>query len=299
MINDKLNARTMLVSLKIGQPPKTKADKAAAVQLVVDNAADVARAEEAFAVRQVLLSKDLFSDCTAAVSAARNYHRDNTLPWLDIGARIITAEHYLAYRQQMQAFEAEYLHAADAFVAAYPFVREDAERRLGKAFSAHDFPSVEEIQRRFYFEVKASSLGDAEDFRADLPDDILEEIRAEITSDTNAALRDATAHAFQRMHDAIAHMNERLSAFKIDATTGKRSGVFRDSLVENIAELAAVLPALNVARDPELDRMARAMLDKLTKHDGDTLRDSEVARQETLDATAELLGEMANFRAVA
>ena len=94
-------------------------------------------------------------------------------------------------------------------------------------------------------------------------------------------------------------MNERLSAFKIDATTGKRSGVFRDSLVENIAELAAVLPALNVARDPELDRMARAMLGTLTKHDGDSLRDSEGARQETLDATAELLGEMANFRAVA
>jgi hypothetical protein len=73
---------------------------------------------------------------------------------------------------------------------------------------------------------------------------VREEAEAAITRRFEYACREP----FERLHKAIAHMHERLA----DPKAG-----FHDTLVGNLRELLAVLPALNITKNPELDRIAR------------------------------------------
>ena len=64
-------------------------------------------------------------------------------------------------------------------------------------------------------------------------------------------------------------------------------GIFRDSLVSNLAEVLALVPDLNLADDAQIAELARQAGD-LVEHDASTLRDDPIARANTASRADEI-----------
>jgi hypothetical protein len=67
---------------------------------------------------------------------------------------------------------------------------------------------------------------------------------------------------------------------------------FRDSLVENVRDMAGIIPAMNITGDSRLDDIARQIGMKLSVTSADELRKDDGKRAEVADAATEVLGDL-------
>jgi hypothetical protein len=75
----------------------------------------------------------------------------------------------------------------------------------------------------------------------------------------------------------------------------EEGAVFRDSLVNNIKDLANLLPRLNIAEDPDLERLGNYVSQRLCTVPPDVLRKDPSIRKETADQANAVLRRMDYF----
>lgn len=246
---------------------------------------------------KLLLSKNALAEINEIAGRVRREHYVRTLPWQDNGNRILSAAGYDSWTQTMRSLETAYHAAVDKFVANYPAYVDDARRRLNGMFSESDYPHPSEIGHKFSFRRQVWPMPDETDFRVDMTDGERARIQAEIAADIESAMRDAMRDVYGRIAETVGAMATKLSSFRPAAKKGDKSeGIFRDSLVENVRELVALLPTLNVTGDPALAALA-ARMETLCEHDAEALRDDAHLRAQTAVAAAEIASHVADYLA--
>lgn len=285
-----LNQRAMLASLIIRSWSARKHDK----RITNDVAQREHAAADAGRYNKRLLPKDALAFLTSQASAARSEHYKRTLPWSDEGARILSASGYLDYAKAIKAIRADFLSAADDFAARYPDFIDQAKRQLGNMFDPEDYPTPEAIRDKFAIELHVFPLPDAKDFRADLPEAELAMVRADIEEQVRQSLLAGQADVYRRISDALGHMVAKLRAYQPASDGQKASGIFRDTLVTNVAELAALIPSLNVTNDPTLAAICDD-LHRVSQFPADTLRNSDNAREATANHAQSILDKVTEF----
>jgi len=122
-------------------------------------------------------------------------------------------------------------------------------------------------------------------------------IRADIERQVSDATTAAVKDIYRRVADVTERMVDRLNAYKPASKKGERSeGVFRDSLVENVRDLIAILPALNITGDPALTAMA-AKLQPLAEWDAAVLREDAGKRKDVAATAEQILAQVSDFLA--
>ena len=238
-----------------------------------------------------LVAKAALADVNRVTNQARTHHYDHTLSWEDWGARILPAAAYFDYMDEQRDFKTQFDAAADAFERNYVQYVNDAKAALGGMFDSDDYPDVYEIRSRFAFETIVSPLPDQGDFRVSLNASEVRRIQADIESRTRNILHDATDECWKRLYKSVEHMTERLS----DADNR-----FHDTLVGNLRDLVDLLPKLNIADDPELERMRQDVAAKLCSNDPSVLRpnskdfDKATREQQSNDAE-QILDAMSGY----
>ena len=290
-----LATRAMLAELSISQWSARRLDRKVTDEVHSNHGA----AADAGRYNKALLSKDALAAIQKAANAARQKHYELTLPWNDAGARILSARAFMRYTDEMRPLREAFAAAVEAFLANYDAYKEDARRRLSGMFSEDDYPTADQIARRFGFDFNVWPMPDAQDFRADLTADQVDAIRADIERRTREQIGRAVNDAWQRVAERVGAMVERLSAYKPASAspTGKAEGQFRDSLVTNIRELVDTLPALNVTDDPKLAEIAQRMKDELCRFEPQDLRDFGDYRDQTLESARDILASVNEYLA--
>ena len=92
-----LNSDAMLVSLRIAAWSGRMYDRKASAHVAVHHDASASAGR----YNKRLLPKDAFAALTATVSRARATHYEQTLPWDDKGARLLTVANYERYTELM------------------------------------------------------------------------------------------------------------------------------------------------------------------------------------------------------
>jgi hypothetical protein len=165
-------------------------------------------------------------------------------------------------------------------------------------FDQRDYPSRHDIRALFVLDVKIMPCPDAGDFRVDLAEEHAADIRADVEARVREALDDAMRDTRERILKVVGHMAERLRAYRPAGKRGdKTEGAFRDSLVDNVRDLAALLPAFNLTNDPLLDRIAEKIRRDLCAHDAETLRQSPTRRKATAERAEAILKDVSEFLA--
>ncbi len=287
-----LSTRSMLASLHIKTWSGRKLDKRVTDQTNRDHGADA----NAGRYNKLLVPGSALKPIMEVATAARTRFYCVTLPWLDSGSRIMTVHTLPDFQNAFREMREQFEGARDALLIAYPDLITNAPRMLGDMFRLADYPTVDEIRTRFDFRADYGPVPDSADFRAEVPASFVAEIKADLDARSKEALENAVNDIWQRVSDCTLAMAEKLAAYVPADGDKKSSGIFRDSLVTNIADLAALLPSLNLTEDPRIAIMARELAD-LADTLPSALRNDSGAREDKAVQAAAIANAVGGFMA--
>jgi hypothetical protein len=278
-----VNSKALLVSLRISTWSARKLDREVTRTTNQQHEAD----RDAGRYNKLLIPKaQSYKDLISVSQAARISHYFQTLAWNDEGYRLLPSKNYFDYNESIRKHRTEFEEALDTFLREYPLLIEAAKGTLGTMFRASDYPTVNQIARKFDFRVDFSPLPARGDFRLDLPSDQLDKIEEETQNRINSAIDDAVKSAWERMSETVGRVKERL----VDP-----ENIFRDSLIGNVRELCDIMTRLNVTDNPDLEAMRRKVEMEISRLDPQSLRDDKNLRADTARKADEILKAMSPF----
>jgi hypothetical protein len=209
-----------------------------------------------------------------------NYWRGVSLPYVEPGVRLIRQSDIPAFVHTMNGFRDELTHAEIDLDAAYEEVKADARRRLGRLYNPADYPP--EVRGLFGVEWDFPSV-EPPSYLTRVAPEVYEEERRRVAARFDEAVRlaeQAFAAEFARL---LSHLTERLA----NGEDGRRQ-VFRDSVVNNLAEFFARFRDLNVRSNPELDALVEQAQRLVRGVTPQGLRGSDSLRQRVAGAMAQV-----------
>lgn len=279
-----LSTRAMLVSLNVRGWDARRHDKSVTADVGVMHGVDAARAGR-YNKCLINTKAPTFVAVGKAGTALRTHHYENTLPWAQDGARILTAAHYFRYMGESVKLRAGYDRAVSEFAAEYPQLKAQAKLELNGMYREDDYP-VGNIVDRFSCGVSVMPVPTAGDFRARVGEVDSQRIKREIETSLRDSFMEASRDCYKRLHEHMQRIVVRLQS---------ENGIFRDSLVDGLKELCDLLPALNVLDDPRLKDFvseARKLVDGITPQE---LRESPVVRTSTASKAQDIARRMSAF----
>lgn len=284
-----VTSRAMLVDLTIKRWSASKTDKKVSKDVAQQYGSD----ESMGHYSKRLVAKEALETISKIAQDASAAHRERTLPWMDGGARILSATGYFEYTQVMRAFETQWADAVKAFADNFSDYVYDAQSKLGGLFNDADYP--DDVADRFSFGYQVLPIPDAADFRVALSDDERERIQRSIQESVDAATNEAMRDVANRIVDVLDKMIGKLSEYEV--TEDGVKGIFRDSLIGNVRDLVDLLPTLNIANDVRMDAIVERLRTEVCSVSPDALRANPVAREVTVASAESILSDLSAFLA--
>ena len=277
-----LNDKALLVQLNISQWTGRKFDKRATQEI----AANHGTTEKAGRYNKVLLpANDLLANVHKKSTVIRTEYYRNTLPWATDGSQLLPTSNYLAFMQQFRQHKADWEQLVEQFIDAYTDLKAEAQQILGSLYNESDYPSVDEIRRKFDIDMVVMPVP-SNDFRVEVADAELQRIQQDVEARVQDASERAMQDVWKRLYDRVEHMAEKLADPK---------AIFRDSMIENAREICSLLPRLNFSDNPDLEQMRNEVEQKLACHHPDALRNDPDLRRDTAAEANQILSAMGAF----
>jgi hypothetical protein len=241
-------------------------------------------------VYKSVIAADALDKVHSIAGAARIEHRKRTVPWAYDGPGAITAEGYPSYKAAMAAYEREFHTAVRFFYSVYDAEREAAKGYLGGMFNPLDYPTTDSLREKFAFDVHSEPMPEADNFRVmGLAPELVDEIKKDIVDNNAKALDNANQSAWSRVIERVEKLKVGLEGYRpANGKNDKVEGMFRDSLIGNIQELADMIPSINVTGDADLTRMQQRLI-ALTAYSAKDLRESDALRAEVAKQAGKVL----------
>lgn len=278
-MNNKLTERCVLIAVTISLPTKNKQDKKITNEVIQRHNAG------ANAGRWVksLYPSDITAEAERIGGELRRVVHARSLPWVQDGQRLLPCAAMLDLQQDINDLTAKFSAAADAAAAKFDGEIAQAMVRDNGLFRRDVYPvDAAAFRRSFGVQVKFLPVPDTSHVILEMAQEDIEMIRQSTSQQIADAVSEARADLIRRMSEPVAAMVERLS--NPDAT-------FRDTLVENVRSIAALIPALNLSQDATLDSLG-GELHALAQHSPDVLRTSKHTRKSVADKAAEVLAKL-------
>ncbi len=257
------------IDFSVGTATLRKLDKKASAEVEIQNNAHP---------RMANVHKKLLGDCQELIAIrkfvgnVRNSHYRMTLPWSDMGMRIIPTTKYFDYHKQMTEYQNEFYTMLDKFLGVYDWAVIQAETTLGDMFNKNDYPSVDTLRAKFNWRLSYIPMPDAGDFRVDIGNEQADAIREQCAEYYSTMFH----QAIQEIAEPLKNMSERL-----DYSNGEDKKVFRDTLVSNVV---TAIDLLGVTSDPKFAKIKQELDHAFTGITPDALREDPYLRRTTKQA---------------
>jgi hypothetical protein len=272
----KLLDNAILVRLKIGVYSGNKVDQ--------ELSAEIQKQEGAMSnagrwVKNTLADADEIKKLKANAQAARNLNYAQTLPWDSKGDRILPTKLFKDHTEEMQRYQEEQIDLKRQLKARYPEIIANAKVVLGNSFKNEDYPPVDELLEKFYFDINYHKIADPDsDFRIKLQEEDKESIRESMRDLHARTLKKAHRDLWGRCHEVVSTMAERLGKEERGGET--KNKIFKDTLVSNVEDLCTLLDSLNITNDPDLAMIGQEIRHSIVGTNPGDLRKSEEVREE-------------------
>jgi hypothetical protein len=268
-----LASASMLVEVNISNWVGRKKDKRASEDVVTQNhaAAGVANVN-----KKLLADSDNLRAIQQHVTATRSAHAHMTMPWSNSGLRLLPTAQYFKYQQTMTDMQNEFERLITNFLDSYNDEVIDVQMKLGDLFSRDDYPTTGDLERKFAFSINYMPLPDAGDFRVDIGNEALAEVKQQYSEFYAKQYNTAMNDVWTRLHKALTSMSDRL-----DYSSKEDKKVFRDTLVSNVTDMIELLRVCNVTNSTQMSAMADSLEEAMSGVTPDALREDDYFRAET------------------
>jgi len=239
-------------------------------------------------VTKRLIARSHMDGINKTVSKINTLFKAKTKPFLDGGWNVCSIEDWPELRKELTELKDEFEKEVQDFCNRYDTVRNAEVSKLGKLGHESEYPTKEQISHRFQCGFAVLPLPSVnEDFRVGNSDAENAEIRKEVEATVKSAIGNTVTSGLKEMTEALKRLQEK---FK---TVPKK---VHESIIGNVEELCEVLPKLNIAGDPALDKMMQEIKEKVCKYGtfglkGETERATK-AREEVVTASEELVAQI-------
>lgn len=272
---NQLEQNALVVSMSIKRWTGRKVDKSAS-----DGVTEGAGAKRGTArVTKDIIDREAIKEIDVVYTRAVRELQSITLPWDDVGSRLVPGARVLQLRLKLEALRTEFFAKVQALARRYGELRADAAESLGTLFNEQDYPPAYTIPEKFAFNMHFTPVP-TNDIRVAMPDSLRETIQREMDAAVHQRLEAATAATFQRVHDTIKRLH---------SITSSEKPRFHDSLESDVRELVDVLPDLNLTGDPKLAALADTLRLRFAGLAIDDLRSDEVFRAKVAEDSGSVL----------
>lgn len=275
-----IGSNAMLVDLNISVWTGRKMDKKVSEE--VDSAKGT-KARAGNYHKKLLAGSDKLEKVQKIVSAIRTWNYSNTLPWSDGGSRLLPMKNFFDYKQTLNNFENQFTQAVDEFLVEYPQLVSSSAFTLGALFDRNEYPDVEELRNKFKFKYVFTPVPDAGDFRVEVEAEAKRELEEQYKSYYETKLNDAMKDAWDRLHETLTHISERLDY------SDENKKKFWDSTITNAQELCELLTKLNVTNDSKLEEARQKLEKALHGIEPVDVRESQAIRSNVKSKVDEIL----------
>lgn len=285
------NINAVKVRLKISQFGNSREDKPMTAEAVQKHNLG----KKAVKVTKNKLHPETLEGVRKAAAEIRQQHGRLTLHW-DDGERLLTLSAKPAYDATMAGLRAEFEKEVNDFMAAYPAAVESARTNLHKeTWLATDYPGAvldyngrvivdargaEQVRESFQMEIHVEPIPQGSHFLGTLTGAALEAAQASMEARNRQRIDEAVADTWRRLIEPLKHMADKLAS---------PDAVFRDTLVENVSDIVALIPALNLTGSSQLSSAAAEVQTILAGVSANALRENPIVRKATAEAAAAVL----------
>jgi hypothetical protein len=206
--------------------------------------------------------------------AAHDLLKSKSTAWGSGKRRLLPNANAQDFIQGYAQIEVEYDKAVKEFVDNADAIIAQAKANQGD-FQI-DIPTKEEIEKAYALRYTLEPVPDGAQFKGS--EAVVADLRQHFEERIKASYIEAQQDALQRLADPLKKMIERMEAFEQrerDLANGKtdvgKNGIFRDTIISNIQDIASVFGSFNLTNDPKLAEIASkiALFEKVT---ADTMR---------------------------
>jgi hypothetical protein len=269
---------SMLVDLNISMWTGRKMDKKVSEEI---DASKGTQARAGNYHKKLLAGTQKLEEIQKIVSKIRTWHYEQTLPWSDGGSRLLPMANFFDYKATLGDYETQFNQAVAEFLEDYPTLVSAAAFQLGDLFSSDDYPDAHRLVDKFKFKYVFLPVPNAGDFRVEVGDAYRTELEEQYQNFYTQKLNDAMKDAWDRLHDCLGKMSEKLA--------GEEKQVFRDSLVGNAVDLCELLTKLNVTGDMRLENCRKKLESALLHVDAKSLREDDDLRLDVKSKVDDIL----------
>lgn len=280
-----ISASAVLVDLNISIWTARKTDRKVSEEI---NVAKNTTTNAGNYSKNLLAGSNTLSEINKYAAGIRNWHNTQTLPWSDNGTRMLPMANFMDYKQGLNVRVQTLQLMFDKFFVEYPQLVNDAANKLGSLFDVSEYPDLDTVKSKFRCKYVFSPMPEANDFRIDAENSLKEELRSQYEQEKTDKVNEAMNEAWNRLHEVLLHMSERMED-TVDESGEKVRKKFRDSVLDNPAELCGLLTKLNITKDPYLEDARQMLESSIAGIDIKDLRDSQATRTEVKQKVDDIL----------
>lgn len=232
--------------------------------------------------KKLLPGAETLENVRRLADSIRKFFYEQSLPWFSDGSRIVAAQNYLDFVNEFRTRKAEFDNAVSDFLAEYHSLKSEAHASLGDLYNDAEYPNYDYLKETFSCEITFLPIPDAGDFRVE----ILDSEKETFLKNMARVEQDAARECWERLYKVVNKAAERIADPK---------AILRDSLLENVHEICALLPKLNVTDDPDLESMRIAVKKTVNSISTDDCRKVTSVREDAARVLANITDKMGAF----
>ncbi len=241
---------------------------------------------------------NLVKETNAVFGALYKYVTDMTVPWAT-GVRLLNANLYMEFSTELRKHVDEADRAVDKLAANWDTaVQIDYNRMLriaqakGKPNLANinDYPDVQTLRSKYGVNVQYMPVPTADGFDPRLG--MSDADQASVQDRVNDAEANGAKYVINQMLEPMSD-----AVKKLQVKIGDKGSIFRDSLIDNMVEVADRMGRINISDDPIVTERIKDLRSLVGTYanNKDVLRNSQSVRTKAVSQIDNLVGQMAGL----
>ncbi len=278
----------VLVQISIRQWKGIKIDRRVTDEVAIEKTGSC---QNVGSYQKRLFSQDALKNIGKIASKARELNYLFTMPWSDVGQRLLPAPQLFVFSEKMKELKAKFEEEVETFIRGYEKWIKRSEGLLGAMFNPGDYPSVAEVRSKFSFDYYFSEMPTG-DLRISMSEEDKASFREQVLRDNDQRLFAGVESYIEKLAEKLKHYRDKVCADRDDG----KGGIFRDSSLKEVGAVTGMVRAMNLTHDHRLMSVIDD-LEKLAKEINDpfhaeTVRNSPNARANGRDKADDILKRM-------
>ena len=279
-----LSSASMLVDFSASVYTARKKDVSASEELETIKKADPNVAN---------VHKKLLGNCPELVAVqkfvgkTRNAHSSMTLPWSDMGMRLLPTSTFFKYKQYMTKAEQEFHTLVEKFFDIYEDAVVNAQTLLGDLYNPANYPPLDVLRHKFGWRLSFVPLPTSGDFRVEMEQEQAKSLAEEYDKHYNAMFGKAIDSMIGDLMKYLARLSDRL-----DYKSQEDKKVFHDTVTSNITDMLENLLVPLADKDKRLHTLTRQLMDTFEGISADALREDGALRQNTKQSVDDVISSI-------